>query len=153
MKIPVVYKIWNQTDDRIYVGSTTNMTKRINTHFADSKHSSSKLYLAIRETGWDHWSFEVLAECDGYTSKELVLKEREFFDLLKPTLNTNRPYRSEGEHSEQIKSDNLISNSVMRNCVYCNVQFRQTNIKPHLNTKGHLIKAFNASKFATILTP
>jgi hypothetical protein len=63
--------------------SSTNPTR---------KDYNLKVYRFIRENGgWDNWTFIQLEEFPCKNKQELVAREREIFDLLKPTLNTNSP--------------------------------------------------------------
>ena len=58
----------------------------------NSKEYNYKVYRFIRENGgWDNWTFIQLEESPCKSKQELVAREREIFDILKPTLNSNLP--------------------------------------------------------------
>ena len=93
-----------------YVGSTTNICKRKAQHKYDCNNEKSnqyniEMYKFIREHGgwskWDMIQIEAYPECK--TSDELRTHERKHFDILRPSLNTNRPLTTEDE-KKQMKS-------------------------------------------------
>ncbi len=80
-----------------YNGSTCSLKDRKKTHKSrcsnpnDPKHNY-KVYRFIREHGgWDNWTMIQLELSPCKNKQELVLREREIFDMLMPTLNTNSP--------------------------------------------------------------
>jgi len=94
----LVCKDPSKTD--FYVGSTKNIYRRAYNHYTSSSVPQNKEYnykknVYIRENGgWDN--FQLIKLCDvNYTNPlELRIKEQEFIDLLKPTLNDKRAYNS-----------------------------------------------------------
>ena len=96
----VIYKIVckNPEIEDFYIGSTTNLTQRKYTHKQSvykENHRSYLFYksLFMRENGgWENFEFIVLEHCKDITNaQELRLREREWFDKLKPTLNKLKP--------------------------------------------------------------
>lgn len=91
-----VYKITNSIDDEIYIGSTTYqyLATRINSHRMMCKDISgrrdSKLYNKMRELGVENFKIELLEEVKCDCKEALLLKEQEYIDLLKPSLNMLR---------------------------------------------------------------
>lgn len=106
-----VYRLIYDNETR-YVGSTTNFTSRKGKHKTngnsknvESEYYNLKLYRFIRETGgwgdnkkWDMVLVEAYPNCK--TSVELRKYERHHFDLLKPDLNTYRPYFDENNEND-----------------------------------------------------
>jgi len=98
--IGIVYKIWNDVDEEIYIGSTIqSVNKRWNDHKYDSvtphrKKYNCKLYCNMRLHGQDKFHIQCLEsfECENLT--ELHLKEQEYIDNLKPNLNYQRASRA-----------------------------------------------------------
>ena len=80
-----------------YNGSCCSLKDRKKTHKNQSlnpncKEYNLKVYRFIRENGgWDNWTFIQLEVFPCNSKQELVKREREIFDVLKPTLNTNSP--------------------------------------------------------------
>lgn len=91
----------------IYVGHTTNFKSRKHNHkMACLNEQSSNyniyVYQFIREHGnWDNWSMVQLEEFSCNNSREATLKERQWIDLLKPTLNCVNPYAYDDEKKQQ----------------------------------------------------
>jgi hypothetical protein len=105
----VIYKIvcndLNVTD--IYVGHTTNFTKRKNQHKTvccnvnDRKHNL-KVYQIIRDNGgWENWSMIEVEKLTCADENEARARERYWYEELKANMNSYRPYRSGEEFKEQ----------------------------------------------------
>jgi hypothetical protein len=102
----VVYKIFCNDKNILdfYIGSTRNFTMRKKYHINTSKNSNLKLYDIIRENGgWDKWTMELIEEYPCTCREELVIRERYWYDELKPTLNINRPFTSYEEEKKKWK--------------------------------------------------
>ena len=64
----------------------------------NTENYNLKVYRFIRENGgWENWTFIQLELYPCNSKPELVLRERHWFDLLKPTLNTNTPMTTPDE--------------------------------------------------------
>ena len=63
-----IYKIINDVNDKLYIGlCTTSIEERFLTHKADSKkrsHEMRPLYRAMNKYGIEHFSIEMIEECD-----------------------------------------------------------------------------------------
>ena len=76
-----------------YIGSTTNLPKRRKDHKKSCNNPNAKghnipVYRFIRDHGgFDNFKVVWLVDCSCSSRNELFHKERELFDLLKPTLN------------------------------------------------------------------
>ncbi len=82
----------------IYVGSTVNKYRRKCEHKRKCNDLNNKtykfpVYQFIRDNGgFDNWDMVILEEYPAENKNELVWKEREWIELLKPSLNSmNRP--------------------------------------------------------------
>lgn len=81
---PAIYLIRCLINDKIYIGSSVNLRKRINRHYNDltnNKHMSKHLQNAFNLYGNDNFIIEVLEFCD---SDSLIIREQYFLDTLKP---------------------------------------------------------------------
>lgn len=82
-----IYKIINNIDDRIYVGSAKNLHNRFLEHnrlFKSQKHNNKHLLNFVNKYGLSSISFEILELCD----KDLLeIKEQEYIDNLQPQFN------------------------------------------------------------------
>ena len=90
----------------IYVGHTTNFYKRMKNHktvcdnIKDKKYNLY-LYKFIRENGgWDNWQMISIEKYPCADEKEATLRERYWFEYLRPSLNKNRPTITHNEKLE-----------------------------------------------------
>ena len=93
-----VYKITNDVNDLVYIGSTRlELRKRFNGHIRALKvgRESTKWMAALHEIGQEHFSIELLEEMPNVTTKELELREFEYIASYDPALlyNTQLEYR------------------------------------------------------------
>lgn len=96
-----------------YIGSTIDYARRYNTHRLNTRHMNFKLYQCIRNNGgWDNWDMIVLYYCSN-NRKELLDKEKEFYNMLKPTLNSQCIYLT---YDEKIKK----RKEYYKKTFYCN---------------------------------
>ena len=87
----------------VYVGSTTDFTKRKSAHKSicnniNHKYYNNKCYKIIRENGgFSNWSMLQIEHYPCNNKREAEARERHWFDQLKSNLNTNKPYTSDTE--------------------------------------------------------
>jgi hypothetical protein len=73
----------------IYIGHTTNFTKRKNRHKNTCTNANDKcydlpVYKCIREHGgWDNWDMILIEQCACEGSLDALKKEREYLEQLK----------------------------------------------------------------------
>jgi hypothetical protein len=107
-----IYKIvcndCNVTD--LYIGSTTEITKRRSRHKyncnnPNSKSHKFKIYEIIRNNGgWDNWNVVVIEYMhDCLNGEEARTRERQWFELLNANLNTIRPIVTVDEIKDETK--------------------------------------------------
>lgn len=90
-----VYKLCckDATIESIYIGSTTNITKRKCDHKARCSNPNDKEYNVykyqfIRDNGgWDNWDLVVIEEFSCNSKMQQHKMERNYIEKLKPTLN------------------------------------------------------------------
>jgi predicted GIY-YIG superfamily endonuclease len=110
----VIYKIvcndLNLKD--VYVGSTTDFTKRKYTHkyscnHALTKNYNLKVYQMIRANGgWDNWTMVEIEKYPCYDPNEAHARERYWYEQFNTTMNTFRPHLSEDEKQDYCKQYN-----------------------------------------------
>lgn len=94
----------------IYIGSTTEFTKRKNSHKTRCNNENNKcynlnVYSFIRDNGgWDNWSIVLVERYPCNDSYELKSRERYYIETLNATLNTNRPFVTKQEKEEEQKN-------------------------------------------------
>ena len=104
----LIYKLCcNDTNVKeIYVGSTTNFTKRKDCHKSDCNNINSKnyncyVYQFIRENGgWENWSMIMVEKYPCNDVLELKQRERHWIEELKAELNKVIPTRTPKEWRE-----------------------------------------------------
>jgi hypothetical protein len=98
----VIYKIQHlDKDEMLYVGHTTNFTKRKHQHKHNCKTSKKPLYKMMRENGaWDCFTMIVLKDfpCDCKT--EACIEEDKMMREMKTSMNKKRAYITPEERLE-----------------------------------------------------
>jgi group I intron endonuclease len=79
-----IYKITNSINNKVYIGQSTNISRRWNAHHNEPFNKLSPahdccFYRAIRKYGIENFTFEVLEEC---SPQELDEKERYYISLF-----------------------------------------------------------------------
>lgn len=101
-----VYKIINIINNKFYIGSSFELTKRKRQHFSDLKfnrHTNTYLQNSFNKYGEENFKFEVLALCP---QEYLIKLEQWFLDTQKPNYNIMKnAYSILGyEHTEETKN-------------------------------------------------
>ena len=110
----IIYKIvcndLNITD--LYVGHTTQFTKRKCGHKSKCNNLNSKsynliIYKTIRDNGgWENWSMIEIEKYNCNDSNEATARERHWYEILQAKLNSCCPYRSKGEYMQEYRENN-----------------------------------------------
>jgi len=91
-----VYRIKNEKNDRIFIGSSIDVNSRINRHRAESNlgvEQNREMFADLKEFGISSFSFDVLETLDGdYDSNELLMEdlkvlENMYIEKLDPFYN------------------------------------------------------------------
>ena len=97
----VIYKIEHMDKpELVYVGSTTNFTKRKCQHKntcqnENNKYFNIKLYQMIRSNdGWDLFKMMIICEFPCNSKTELLIEEEKYRKELQANLNSVRAFRS-----------------------------------------------------------
>jgi len=106
-----IYKLCckDPTITDIYVGSTTNFTKRKYAHkcscnFVNNKEYNDYKYQFIRDNGgWENWTMIQIKELCCISRRELETIERKYIEELQASLNKQLPLRSAKEWYEDNK--------------------------------------------------
>ena len=86
-KISAVYKITNTVTGDFYIGSSKNVKQRWASHKTPSNWNrcpNNPLYQDMQKYGLENFAFEILAEVEEDSLKEI---EQQFIERLKPTYN------------------------------------------------------------------
>ena len=158
----VIYKIQHKdNNDLLYVGHTTNFTKRKNEHKSGVNNVKGnaynvKLYQMIRENnGWDNFSMVVVKEFPCENLREAEAEEDKVMREMKATMNERRASRSREElqeyhhqwyednkeyfreYYEKNKEKILTKNNKVCICE-CGKQYTYSNRLQHEKSKFHL---------------
>jgi group I intron endonuclease len=97
-----IYKLVNNVDDEIYVGSTTNpLSKRKNDHRNSAKlRPTIHVFQHLNTIGWKNVEIILIENYPCNSKDELHARERYWIDELKPTLNKQLPGRTKKEWAE-----------------------------------------------------
>jgi len=103
-----IYKLVNDVDESIYVGSTCHKLKdRLSGHKCDAKrYSTYKVYEHLNKIGWEHVTIELIEKYPCETKRELWLRERYWTKDLKADLNTMRSIVTLEEAKQEKKEYN-----------------------------------------------
>ena len=151
----VIYKIQHKdNNDLLYVGHTTNFTKRKNEHKSGVNNVKGnaynvKLYQMIRENGgWDDFNMVVIKDFPCENKQQATTEEDRIMREMKATMNTNRASHSRKEYSqdnkeyfreyyEKNKEKILTKNNKVCICE-CGKQYTYSNRLQHEKSKFHL---------------
>jgi hypothetical protein len=138
----------------LYVGSTTDFTKRKNAHKSKcinelSKQHNFKVYQYIRANGgWSDWSMIEIEKFPCADSKEAKKRERYWIETLKAMLNCNIPSRTKSEwilaNKEQIAEQKKIYNEANKERRHekfdcpCGGKYCHGDKSRHLKCQKHL---------------
>jgi group I intron endonuclease len=100
-----IYRLVNNVDDNIYVGSTyRTLSQRKSGHKVDAKtKTEQKVYKHLNEVGWENFDIILIENYPCNNKDELNSRERYFNELLKPELNSALPLRTDREWREANK--------------------------------------------------
>ena len=87
MKICGVYKITNTVTGDCYIGSSKDINRRWAEHKCQSswkRYPNNQMYQDMQKYGLDKFDFQILAEVEVDSLKEM---EQQFIETLKPTYN------------------------------------------------------------------
>ncbi len=150
-----IYKITNDYNDDIYVGSTCDeLTKRFSKHKADSRNPNKNnrpLYRLVNEIGFERFRIELIEDYPCQDKYQLRQREGHFIRLL-GTLNVCIAGRTVNEWYidfyaqnkekliEQQKEYRKNNNSKISEKIECSCgcRVRRDNISNHKKTKKHI---------------
>jgi hypothetical protein len=104
-----------------------------------------KVYRFIREHGgWDNWTMVQLELSSCKNKQELVLRERYWFDILKPTLNSNSPTldveknkKNKAKYYDEHRAEINAKRGEKIKCV-CGCEVTKYKLIEHMKTGKHL---------------
>jgi len=131
MTISRIYKIINDVDELVYIGSTTcELSKRMAQHRRDMRkaNKTSKLYDHMRANGVEHYKILLIREYTDISKDRLRNREDKYinrYDSAKNGLNT---YEMGGYY--------CIHNKLKRYCMSCNGSSMCNHGRPSASAGG-----------------
>ena len=102
-----IYNLYKKDSNDNYIGKTKNINKRMALHKFYSKSSPYKLYEFMRlNGGFENFEFEILE--DNIPEEQGVYKERYYYDMYTPNLNTNLPGRNQHDSKLYYRTKNRL---------------------------------------------
>ena len=100
-----IYKLVNDVDDKIYVGSTTSrLSIRKCHHKKDAKRRpNTRVYQHLNQIGWDRVDIILIEKYECKCKEQLHSRERYWIETLKAELNSNIPTRTNKEWRDDNK--------------------------------------------------
>lgn len=96
-----IYKIINDVDDKIYIGSTCDtLCKRMANHRNMSNRCNTKIYSHFISIGIEHFKIILIEKYPCDNKNELLKREAHYIKELKSELNQVRPFITEEERKE-----------------------------------------------------
>jgi hypothetical protein len=98
-----IYKLVNDVDNRIYIGSTCMpLAKRKSTHKALArKRPNQNVYSALNAVGWDNVRIILIENVFCNSKEELLSREQYYIDLLRPSLNSQAAVYNDCPHGRE----------------------------------------------------
>ena len=102
-----IYKLFKINSNDCYIGKTRNISKRMALHKYYCKSSTYKLYEFMRANGgFNNFEFEILET--NIPEEQGNAKERYYYNLYSPSLNSNVPNRSPQESKLNYRTKNRL---------------------------------------------
>jgi hypothetical protein len=135
----IIYKIYCKDPivNDIYVGHTTNFTKRKYSHKIECNNLKNhiKIYDTIRQNGgWVNWDMVEIAKYNCKDHTEARIKEQNHYEELKAKLNSCPPFVD--KNSYFCKACNLQCNSPKQysNHINCNLHIKKNDNNDNIKT-------------------
>ena len=151
----IIYKLVNYDyPDLVYVGSTTNFTKR-KQHHKDrclnekGKKYNLKVYKMIREyDGWENWNMIKISDYPCNNRREAELEEDRYMTELKASMNSHRASRTRKQYYEDNREklqeyekkyrDNNKEKIKEKITCECGCEINKHQLKRHQRNKKHI---------------
>ena len=135
----VIYKLYFDNYSDCYVGQTKNLKNRLSSHKSclNSKQHL-KLYDFINDIGWENIKVQILENVDSDELIKVRKRERFFIDLIKPSLNSSLPMRSNDEYFKEKKKEIYEKRNVAN--LARREDYNKRSLDYYYNNKDKLIK-------------
>jgi hypothetical protein len=137
----IIYKIYcnDKTINDVYVGHTTNFTKRKHQHklCCTNLNNKLKIYKTIREhCGWDNWNMIEIAKYNCKDKTEARIKEQYHYDDLNSSLNSCSPYTDKNKFFCSTCNINCTTKNVYETHINCSLHNKNAQLNNDDTTKN-----------------
>ena len=135
--------------DYVYIGSTTNIVRRMYIHKskcnnANDKAYNNKKYQYIRDNGgWENWKYKILELYPCNNKSELHLREKYYLTKFPLNLNKNVPGQTKKEYYQLHNVAILMRKKEKTNCE-CGGIYSRVHKARHFKSIKHLNYINNA---------
>lgn len=132
-----IYMITCLMNDKRYIGSSKNISKRLTEHFR-KMWSKNKLYTDIKKYGRENFKCEILEECGN---EDLLAKERDYINKLNPKYNIKLDKKLSDDYLDSEAGRNYIRKLSI---VGKRAQLKNQKKCMMLDLEGNKLKEFNS---------
>ena len=140
----LVYKFCRKdTGECIYVGSTSmTLNRRFRCHRAEANTEPIPFHAYVLENGgWDAYEISIVEECEEADKMSLRIRERYWYDTLKPICNKHRPYTSSDEKRAENSARNYSSYIANRDVINERRNLRRKHLRAAKKAANREIQA------------
>ena len=143
----IVYKIYKDGIDDVYVGSTKafnnrkyDHNKRCNTP-TNQKHYNMKIYSIIRANGGFHtWNMVKIDEIKDCSLIQAQIREQEWIEKLRPSMNSNKAHETEQTYKKRKKISD-------KKCYENHREARIAKVKNYYENNKEKVKDYKAEYY------
>lgn len=134
--VKIVYKITNKINNKIYIGQTNNLKRRIQEHKHD-KRNNHPIHNAIKKYGWENFEIEILYQGENYNEEEK--KWITYYDSRNKTKGYNIVSGGQdscGEDNPMAKITQSQANDVMDLLQHTNKSYKEMSSETGVSIKN-----------------
>ena len=135
-KLCAVYRIINTVTGDFYIGSSKDVKRRWSSHkwqLTWNNYPNKQLYKDMKKYGVDKFEFQVIAEVEACSLKEI---EQQFIETLKPTYNQMNADGLDIERYKETKKEYQKSNKGKESKRKANNKYKKSNKGKESNKKS-----------------
>ena len=147
----IIYKIYcnDKSINDVYVGHTTNFTKRKHQHksVCSNLNNKLKIYSTIRENGgWDNWNMIEIAKYNCKDKTEARIKEQHHYVELNSSLNSCPPYVDKNKYFCSTCNINCTTKNIYETHINCSLHQKNTQLDEDNKIKQKISKKYCCEK-------